>query len=148
MLPANYDPLSLFERLQQQLNQAHTLFPALGVDDESNIMTSRWTPAVDIKEEDGRYVIHADIPGVNPEEISVTTENGVLAIKGERKSESKKEDNGYTRIERSHGVFYRRFSLPESTDCEKISASSKNGVLELSIPKRKTRNSNKIQVKS
>ena len=148
MLPANYDFLSLFDRMQQQFNQLNSMGPSLAGNDESNIMTSHWSPAVDIKEENKRFVIHADIPGVNPDNIDVTTENGILAIKGERKSESKKEDQGYMRVERSHGVFYRRFSLPESADLARISASSKNGVLELSIPKRETKEARKIEVKN
>jgi HSP20 family protein len=148
MLPANYDTLSLFDRLQKQFNQFSNLLPVVSGDDESNIMTSHWSPAVDIKEEDKKFVITADIPGVDPKDIDVTTENGILTIKGERKAESKKEGEGYMRVERSHGVFYRRFSLPESADCEKISASSRNGVLELSIPKRLAVDSRKIQVKS
>ena len=104
--------------------------------DQSNVVTSQWTPRVDIKEEDSRFVIFADIPGVDPKDIEITMEKGILSIKGERKAESTVENGKLTRIERSHGLFYRRFALPDSADAEGIKAAGKNGVLEVSIPKR------------
>ena len=104
--------------------------------DQSNVVTSQWTPRVDIKEEDGRFVILADIPGVDPKDIEITMEKGILSIKGERKSESTEQNGKLTRTERSHGLFYRRFALPDSADAEGIKAVGKHGVLEVSIPKR------------
>jgi HSP20 family protein len=104
--------------------------------DQSNVVTSQWTPHVDIKEEDSRFVILADIPGVDPKDIEITMEKGILSIKGERKSESTEQNGKLTRTERSHGLFYRRFALPDSADAEGIKAAGKNGVLEVSIPKR------------
>lgn len=104
--------------------------------DQSNVVTSQWTPRVDIKEEDGRFVIFADIPGVDPKDIEITMEKGILSIKGERKSETKEQNGKLTRVERSHGLFYRRFALPDSANAEGIQATGKNGVLEISIPKR------------
>lgn len=104
--------------------------------DQSNVVTSQWAPHVDIKEEPNRFVIEADIPGVDPKDIEIHMDKGILSIKGERKSESKEETNKYTRVERSRGVFYRRFALPDSADAEGITASGKHGVLEIVIPKR------------
>jgi HSP20 family protein len=104
--------------------------------DQSNVVTSQWTPRVDIKEEDSRFVIFADIPGVDPKDIEITMEKGILSIKGERKTETTEQSGKLTRTERSHGLFYRRFALPDSANAEGIQASGKNGVLEVSIPKR------------
>jgi HSP20 family protein len=104
--------------------------------DQSNVVTSQWTPRVDIKEEDNRFAIFADIPGVDPKDIEITMEKGILSIKGERKAESSEQNGKLTRIERSHGLFYRRFALPDSADAEGIKAVGKHGVLEVSIPKR------------
>ena len=104
--------------------------------DQSNVVTSQWAPHVDIKEEPNRFVIQADIPGVDPKDIEMHMEKGILSIKGERKQEAKQENEKYTRVERSHGVFYRRFALPDSADAEGISANGKHGVLEIIIPKR------------
>ncbi len=143
-----YEPLDFLDRLQTQLNKLYDPGLLLGSDEESNIVTSRWTPAVDIREEDDRFVIHADVPGVDPKDIDVTMENGVLTIKGERKTESEEEREGYKRVERSRGAFYRRFSLPDSADSDKINAKSKNGVLEIVIPKHDVVQARKIAVKS
>jgi len=104
--------------------------------DQSNVVTSQWTPRVDIKEEDSRFVIFADIPGVDPKDIEITMEKGILSIRGERKAESTEQNGKLTRTERSHGLFYRRFALPDSANAEGIQASGRNGVLEVSIPKR------------
>jgi HSP20 family protein len=112
----------------------------------SAIATSDWAPSVDIKETDSAFEIKADIPGVDPDAIEVHMENGVLTIKGERESEKKEDKEGYKRIEREWGSFYRRFSLPDSADAEKISAKSKHGVLEITIPKQEKVQPRKIAV--
>jgi len=127
MLPMRRNPWTLFDEFSR-------MFPAL-TDDDSHVVGSNWAPAVDIKEEDDRFVITADIPGVAPEDIDITMEGGVLTIRGERKHESEEEKEGYHRVEREHGTFMRRFALPENVDAEQVSASSKDGVVELSLPK-------------
>ena len=140
-----YDPVNLFNRL---LNNTYGMVPQVSGDEESNIVTSHWMPSVDIKEEDDKFLIYADIPGVDPKDIDVSMENGILTIKGERETESKEEREGYKRTERSKGTFYRRFSLPDSADADKINAKSKNGVLELTIPKHEVVKPRKISVKA
>ena len=122
--------------LQDEIRNMFERFFTGEAADQSNVVTSQWTPRVDIKEEDTRFVIFADIPGVDPKDIEITMEKGMLSIKGERKAESKEQNGKLTRIERSHGLFYRRFALPDSADAEGIKAAGKNGVLEVSIPKR------------
>ena len=121
--------------------------PNRRADDTSRIEGSDWTPAVDIKEEGDRYLLHADIPGVKADDIEVSMDKGVLTIKGERKHESTESKEGYKRVERSHGVFMRRFSLPDGVDGENISASSKDGVLEVVIPKSEPEKPRRIEVK-
>ena len=115
--------------------------------DPSNVVTSQWTPRVDIKEEDTRFAILADIPGVDPKDIEITMEKGILSIKGERKAEVTEQNGKLTRTERSHGSFYRRFALPDTADAEGISASGKNGVLEISIPKKPEAAPRRIEIK-
>ena len=94
-----------------------------------------WSPAVDIKEADGSYTIHADVPGIAPEDIDVSLEDGVLTIRGERKFDREETKDGYKRVERVRGAFYRRFSLPDTADQEKVTAKCKDGVLEVVIEK-------------
>jgi HSP20 family protein len=114
--------------------------------DESSVVTSQWVPRVDIKEETTRFVLYADLPGVAPEEIDVQMEKGMLTIKGERRSEEMLEAGGFSRIERRHGSFHRRFALPDSADPDGITASGHNGVLQIVIPKRPETTPRRIQV--
>lgn len=147
MTIVRYEPINVLRQFQNEVNQLFGDergfgFPA----DRSTVSTSQWTPAVDIKEEDGRYLIRADVPGINPEEIELTMEDGVLTIKGERKSETETREEGYTRMERVKGSFYRRFNLPDTADSDSISANSSNGVLEVSIPKKPALQPRRIEV--
>ena len=136
MLLTRYEPWSAMRQLQNEMSRVFDNAVA-GAEDGSNVVTSRWTPAVDIREDAERFVITADVPGVDPEDIELTMENGVLTIKGERTLEAKDEgDNGYRRVERVYGSFYRRFTLPDTADAEAISANGRHGVLEVVIPKR------------
>jgi len=135
-----YEPWSLLNQLSKELDRSFR-----GTEN-SDVATSDWTPAVDIKENADNFVIVADIPGVDPKDIEVHMENGVLSIKGQRESEKKEEKEGYKRVERSYGSFYRRFSMPESADPNKINAKSKNGVLEITIPKQEKEQPRKIEV--
>ena len=105
-----------------------------------------WSPAVDIKEEGGGYVIRADVPGIAPDDIDVSLEDGVLAIRGERKFDSEEAKEGYRRVERAYGVFTRRFSLPDTADQEKVTAKCENGVLEVAIEKQEKTLPKKIAV--
>ena len=116
--------------------------------DESSVVTSQWVPRVDIKEEAHRFVLYADIPGVNPEDIEVQMDKGMLTIKGERRGEATLETESYSRIERRHGSFHRRFALPDSADPDGISASGQHGVLQITIPKRPETTPRRIQVGS
>lgn len=122
--------------LQDEIKQVFDRFFSDTETDQSNVVTSQWAPRVDIKEEPERFVILADIPGVEPKDIEINMDKGILSIKGERKSESRGETERYSRIERQHGVFYRRFALPDSANPDGITASGRNGVLQINIPKK------------
>lgn len=137
MAITRYEPWSLLTQLQRELERGSA---------EGSTATAEWAPAVDIKEEANQFVIHADIPGVKPEDIDISMEEGVLTIKGEKKTEAETEKEGYKRVERIYGSFYRRFSLPDTANAEQISAASKHGVLEITIPKREAVQPKKISV--
>ncbi|MDQ2069054.1 Hsp20/alpha crystallin family protein [Natronospira bacteriovora] len=121
--------------------------PMISRPDESLGM-AEWNPAVDIREEADRFLVLVDIPGVAPEEVDITLENGLLTISGERKEEKSTGDEHYRRSERFHGSFFRRFSLPDTADATKVSARSDKGVVEITIPKTKKARSNRIPIKS
>ncbi len=127
-----YEPWALMNRFQGDLSR---LLEDRYGPDESRTSVSDWTPAVDIKEEQDRFVLRADVPGVEPEGIEVTMENGVLTVRGERQFENREQKDGYRRVERASGRFYRRFTLPDTADSDAITARSQNGVLEVAIPK-------------
>jgi HSP20 family protein len=125
MTVVRYEPWALFNRLHRELDQ--TL--------ETAARDASWTPAVDIHEESGRFVVRADLPGVKPADINVTAEKGVLTLRGERSFEKRDADGHYSRVERVSGKFVRTFTLPENVSTDQITAQFKDGVLELAIPK-------------
>jgi len=132
--------------LQQEIKQVFDRFLESGDTDESAVVTSQWVPRVDIKEEPDRFVIFADLPGVDPADIEVQMDKGILSIKGERNSESSTQGERFSRIERRYGSFHRRFALPDSADPDQVSATGRHGVLEISIPKRPETTPRRIQV--
>ncbi|HEX6833862.1 MAG TPA: Hsp20/alpha crystallin family protein [Rudaea sp.] len=146
MAITRYYPWTDSNRFQDEIKQVFQRFLGEDETDQSNVVTSQWTPRVDIREEDKRFVIFADVPGVEPKDIEVSMDKGILTIKGERGAESNSQNGKTTRIERSYGAFYRRFALPDSADAEGISATGKNGVLEISIPKKPETTPRRIEV--
>jgi len=137
------NPWNLFNQLQRELvNPELTKLN----DDDASVATANWAPSVDISENDTEFTLVADIPGVNPDEIDISMEKGVLTIKGERNTENVEEKDNYRRVERQSGVFYRRFTLPDSADADKIAAKSEHGVLTITIPKQEVALSRRIEI--
>jgi HSP20 family protein len=133
---ARYQTWGHNPRFQDQMRNVLDRFLGDDETDQSNVVTSQWTPRVDIKEEEKRFVILADIPGVDPKDIEISMNKGILSIKGERKSQNSEQTGKLSRNECSYGAFYRRFALPDSADADGVSANGKHGVLEISIPKK------------
>jgi HSP20 family protein len=141
MAITRYEPWSLLSQLQKELLSSQDDKASEGL-----IATAEWVPSVDIKEAADKFIIYADIPGVKPEDIDVSMEAGVLTVRGKKESEVKTEKEGYKRVERSAGSFYRRFSLPDSGNDEAINAKCKLGVLEIVIPKKEAVKPKRINV--
>jgi HSP20 family protein len=134
MTIVRYEPFRLLNRFHRDLARFFDFDDdAAPVAAAENAVT--WLPSVDVREEDNRYVLHADLPGVDKKDIEITAEKGVLTLRGERRTEAHKSTRGYERVERVTGRFIRRFALPESADVSAITAKHDNGVLEVSIPK-------------
>jgi len=140
MTIVRYEPWAFVGRLQRQLDRT------LG--EAADGATVSWIPHVDIREEDERFVVVVDVPGVEPKDIDVTADKGVLTVKGERHSEKKASKDGFQSVERATGTFLRRFTLPESADADAIKATHVNGVLEVSIPKRPQEQPRRISVQA
>ena len=139
MTIVRYDPWAFVGRLHRQLDQT------FGDSDSASVS---WLPHVDVREEAERFVVAADLPGVEGKDIEITADKGVLTIRGERRSEQKAASEGFERVERATGTFLRRFTLPESADAEAIKATHVNGVLEVRIPKRPQEQPRKISVQA
>ena len=142
---ARYEPRSLLNEVNKIIEQA---FVPLTHSDTSNIETSQWVPAVDIKEDTHQFIIYADLPGVDKDEVNISMENNILTIKGTRAVTTKEERKNYFREERVRGNFYRRFTLPETADGSKIEAKIKKGVLEVVIPKKEIAKPHLIKIHS
>jgi HSP20 family protein len=138
-----YRPGGLANQLNEEMNR---MFAMNASQDDVAANSSDWVPAVDIIEDEKSYTIHADVPGVKPEEVEVEIENGVLIMKGERQETKKDEKEGYKRIERVSGNFYRRFTLPKTVNADDIKAKTQHGVLEVIIPKQAKPEPKRIQV--
>lgn len=137
-----YDPNNEFRTLQSRFFEP--FFRLNVLDDERGSGT--WVPAMDIAEENDRLLIRVEVPGVEEKDLKVNFEDGLLMISGEREFE-RKDDRNYHRIERSYGSFSRSFTLPRNVDSNKISATYKNGILEIEIPKLEEAKPKQIQIK-
>jgi HSP20 family protein len=113
---------------------------------QQSLTTAEWAPSVDISEDDQEYLIKAEVPEVNKEDVKVTVENGVLTIKGERKLETEEKNRKYHRIERSYGSFARSFSIPDDADPAKVTADFKDGLLQVRLAKNEDKKPKYIEV--
>ncbi|MEK6805841.1 MAG: Hsp20/alpha crystallin family protein [Pseudomonadota bacterium] len=146
MTLVRYQPWSLHRELWNEVNQ---LFDRVAAsNDGSSGATADWAPPVDIEEYADRFVLTADVPGVDPASIEVTLENGVLTLSGTREQVVQKEGVESRRTERVTGRFHRRFSLPDTVDSDTVRAQGKFGVLEITIPKRAATQPRRITVKT
>ena len=140
-----FEPWSIVDMLHRDLDRlAARRFP--GADSEA--VVTDWVPPVDLIEEKDRFVLRADVPGVDPADIEVSMDAGVLTIAGQRVQESHSEEVGFKRMERASGRFFRRFSLPDMADSEKVSAQCRDGILEVAIPKQPQAQARRIEVQA
>ena len=129
-----WNPFQEFENLLARYNKGNVNHP--GTNLSSDLSFADWAPSVDIEEEEGKYLIKADLPGVDKKDIDIKLENGVISIRGEKQTE--KETGSGTkkhRTERFYGTFARSFTLPEAVKADEVDASYRDGVLYLTIPK-------------
>ena len=136
-----YRPFKLLNRLHEDLDRLYKLGPN---DERDNV--ADWLPPVDIRESDDAYVFRADLPGIDPENIEITMQQGSLTLSGKRDAETSETQDNYHRIERVSGRFYRRFNLPDTANSEAISATNRNGVLEITVPKQKQAEAKRIEI--
>lgn len=140
----------LFERVSKSLTPWAPLFGGGTLPSLRRAGMAPLVPSVDVAEAGNAYTITAELPGLAAEDVDVSVHNGVIVIKGEKQSETKKEDKNYYLSERSYGAFERSFALPEGVDQEHIKAEVAKGVLTVTLPKTEAAQakSKKIEVKS
>ena len=143
MAIVRYQPRDLFNELQREF-----FGPSKWLKDSDNSMveTGTWVPHVDIKEDANQFVVMVDVPGVDPNQIEISMEHQTLTVKGSRSAEHQESESNFTRIERSYGTFYRQFTLPDSAAGDQITAKTKHGVLEITIPKVEKAKSRTIKI--
>lgn len=135
MALVRWDPFHELEDMAERLNRVFSR-PALRTTGGKETLTvADWIPTVDISETDDEYLIKAELPEVNKEDVKVTVEDGVLTLQGERRQEKEEKGKKFHRVERSYGSFVRSFTLPESVDENRVKAEYKDGVLSLHLPK-------------
>jgi HSP20 family protein len=145
-------PSKIFRRLSAdpfREFQRHLFGEGVGFWPEAgeSVSLSTWAPACDVFETDHEIVIKAELPGLKRENVKVSVENNVLTIQGERRFEEETKQENYHRLERSYGEFIRSFALPNYVDTAKIGAEFKDGILNVTLPKRAEAKPKHVEVK-
>jgi HSP20 family protein len=145
-----WDPFRDLTSIQDEMNQMFDrVFGRRGPGGrEAGAASASWAPAVDIAERKDAYVVTAEVPGVKPEELEVTLEDGLLTIQGERRLEEETSDRQYHRVERRYGSFRRSITLPSQVQADAIEANYSDGVLQVVVPKAESAKPKKINVQA
>ena len=130
-----YQPWSLMDRWRHEIDELFTRSSDASLPLPAVANSTAWRPSVDLQEESDRFILRADLPGVELKDIEVSAEDGTLTICGERLAREHVGSDGFEHIERVAGKFLRRFTLPDSARPEAIKARYADGVLEIEIPK-------------
>ena len=136
-------PWAGFNELEEHLGRIFNAWPA----ENPEAAACDWIPAVDLSEQEDKFVLTADLPGIDKENINLSITDDVVTLKGSRKTESEDNRKGYHRVERSYGSFQRSFRIPGGVDNAKVDASFKNGVLNVVLPKPEENRPRQIDVK-
>jgi HSP20 family protein len=134
MTLVRWDPFTAMDEAFTRFPNLFGRWPQLSGDGEKN---AGWSPSVDISETGDEYLIRAALPAVKKEDVTVTVEDGMLMLKGERRQKDEQKNEKFHKVETFYGSFSRTFSLPEATDANAIRAESKDGMLTIHVPKTK-----------
>lgn len=144
-------PMRELESLQRRMDQLFDRFSERfwGGEHTKSVWGSEdWNPAIESHADNGNLIVKADLPGIDPKEVSISLVGNQLTIEGERKREEKKEEKDYFYQELAYGKFSRSITLPEGVEADKVKATFKNGVLEISMPAPKQAGAKKIQIEA
>ncbi len=138
--------MTLLMRPEPFTGEVNRLFNTLLGGDEAH--SQRWLPPMDLVEGEGQFVLKADLPGMDEDDVSIEIRDNTLRISGERRAEQEKAERGWYRVERSFGQFSRSLTLPEGVDADAVKAAFDKGVLEVRIPKPEERRPRRVQIES
>jgi HSP20 family protein len=147
-----WDPFQDLRSAQDEMAQmsprlAHALGLHARQQGNDRAMTTAWAPALDISERKDAYLVTVEVPGVEPEDLDITMEDGLLTIKGERQFTSESSEQQFHRVERRYGAFRRSITLPAQVQADHIEATFDNGVLQIVVPKAEEAKPKRIQVR-
>jgi len=140
------NPFAELENLQREMNRLFDFSLARTGCDDTSLLGGQWAPAIDIYDSKDSLVVKADLPGLSKDEIDVSIQDNVLTISGEKKRESKVTENDFLRTERFYGSFHRAVTLPAEVDRSKVQANFRDGVLELTLPKKEDAKPKQIKI--
>ncbi|GAC1438370.1 MAG: Hsp20/alpha crystallin family protein [Solirubrobacteraceae bacterium] len=143
MALVRWEPARELNNLQSEMNR---LFNGFFDTQTRSVNGGRWLPAMDVVETDQHYILRADLPGLAEEDVAIELEGDVLTISGERRAEHEAREEGFYRLERTHGRFSRSLTLPEGVDGDAIAAEFARGVLEVRVPKPEQRKPRRVQI--
>jgi HSP20 family protein len=147
-----WDPFQDLRSAQEELAQmspmlAHALGLYAPQQGSGRATTTAWAPALDISERKDAYLVTVELPGVEPDDLEITLEDGVLTIQGERHFAHDSSEQQFHRVERRYGAFRRSITLPAQVQAEQIEASFDNGVLQILVPKMEEATAKRIKVR-
>jgi len=133
-VPGLFNPFSLMRRFGEDMEQLFDEFGFGRLAPRGFDQMAAWTPQVEVRQRDKEFVVRADLPGINKDNVKVELRDDSIVLRGERQEERKEEREGFLRTERSYGSFYREIPLPPGVDTSKATATFRDGVLEITMP--------------
>ena len=141
------DPFKELATVQDRMNRMFNDVWGRNCSADEDYISGSWMPSVDVRETGDALEIAAEFPGLEPNDVEVSVENGILTLRGSRQFEKATEAETYHRVERAYGSFERSFSLPTNVDPGKVKAVYRHGVLHLTLPKREEAKPQSISIK-
>jgi HSP20 family protein len=145
MAVSRWDPFRDLMSIQNELNR---LFGRTYAGADAGGESGSWVPAMDIYETEDRFVVHVELPGIEPDSVDLSVEDATLTIRGERSFYTEANEESFHRVERRYGTFSRSLTLPQTADAERIDAAFDKGVLTIEVPKVEQAKPRRIQIKA
>ena len=136
--------VNLFDSFRREMEDLFERF--LGEDGSAPASVAAWAPRVDVEETEKEFVVKADLPGVDPKDVDIQVVDNVLTLRGGKEEKKEEKKKNYHRIERFSGQFYRAIGLPAGADADKVTATTSNGTITVTIPKKPEAQPKKITV--